>query len=60
MTNLKALEHMTPTRSRSQFWPSTSCYIEKKRKEKEKITPVHDTGMNVSMLSKCLIHRAVL
>ena len=34
------------------------CGLEKKRKEK--ITPVHCTGMNVSPLSKCLTRRTVL
>ena len=29
-------------------------------KEKEKITPVHCTGINVSPLSKCLTRRTVL
>ena len=34
--------------------------ITKKRKEKEKLTPVHCTGMNTSPLSKCQTRQVVL
>ena len=34
--------------------------LQKERKRKRKMTPVHDTGVNVSPLSKCLTWQAVM